>query len=650
MSEAPKKVVVIGLDCALPHLIEKHIAEGYLPTFKKLIDKGVIADNCLVPYPTITPPNWATIGTGAWPGTHCVTDFHVKMPGAPLDNYQIQAAFNSERVKAEFIWDALDKTGKKCIVLNYPGAWPSHMKNGIVVGGTGLSVNENRDGMRGMGSKAALTHDLLLTTGVYPGAIRGEFVEAEDWGNVPDIGEDPMEMEAELSFPGTLKAMAPATWYVLVRNTGGNGYDQATLSPTKDFNDAFCTLAVGKWSPKVFTKMKLADGSESEAYFRCKLLELSDDAEDFRLFISSITETTGWSSPEVAGQIVSEEGIFAPGGGIRGYRTGWHDIDTYLEINEMYSEWLADAATALMTKNEWDAFFMHGHSPDWMYHVLITDMDPNLTPDEATRNKAWEIHLKIYEAQDKMIARILEVAGEDNLVITVSDHGATPDGTPFDPYKALVPAGLTVLAEKQEGSKMLELLGKSSTADEVRAAAQKPEASKSKAVPQRSCHIYVNLKGRDPDGIVEPEDYEKVQLEIIDALYQHVNEETGKRPVALALTKQDARIIGLHGDSVGDVIYALYPWFGGQHGHILPTAEWGPGSLKGLLTFTGPGIKEGHRLQRTAWLTDIVPTICYLMDYPLPAEVEGSVLYQVFGDPNFKMKLISELRDAVAKK
>jgi predicted AlkP superfamily phosphohydrolase/phosphomutase len=38
----------------------------------------------------------------------------------------------------------------------------------------------------------------------------------------------------------------------------------------------------------------------------------------------------------------------------------------------------------------------------------------------------------------------------------------------------------------------------------------KPDYARSKAVPQREIYVYVNLKGRDPDGIVEPEDYEKL--------------------------------------------------------------------------------------------------------------------------------------------
>ena len=37
----PSKVAVIGLDCAITHLIEQHIGEGHLPTFKKLFEEGV---------------------------------------------------------------------------------------------------------------------------------------------------------------------------------------------------------------------------------------------------------------------------------------------------------------------------------------------------------------------------------------------------------------------------------------------------------------------------------------------------------------------------------------------------------------------------------------------------------------------------------
>ena len=641
--ENPKKVVVIGLDCALPHLIEKHIADGKLPTFKKLIESGTLAENGLAPFPTVTPPNWATIATGAWAGTHGITDFHVPRRGETPSNYTVEQAFSSKRCQAEFLWDTADKAGKKCIVLNYPGSWPSSMKHGIMVGGAGLAIGEFRDGLPALEAKMMLCHDQLISTGAYPRAIRGKFVPAQDWQNLVDAGPDPLEMTAPLAFTSALEPPAPTTWFVLLRQSNGQGYDTITLAPSKNFAEAFCTLKVGQWSSKIITTITMQDGSQREVFFRCKAVELSPEAEDFRLFISALCATTGWSNPpEIAKELVSAEGTFAPGGGVRGFAIDWYDTDTYVEINDQNAQWLADAATTLLTKHPWDLFFMHSHPPDWVYHVLMTDMDPALCPDEARRQRAWDAHLKIYESQDRMIAQILGAVDKDTLVILVSDHGATPDGPTFDPYNALIPAGLTVMSDQRAD------LGIGLSAKLLKAAARIPLPI-SKAFAQREIHIYVNLKGRDPEGVIEPEDYEKVQQEIVDALLTYVDPATGKRPVSLALTKRDARILGLYGDMVGDVIYAVNPWFGSQHGYILPAAEWGVGSLKTLLLFNGPGIKKGHRLKRNAWLTDIVPTICYLLDLPLPEHAEGAVLYQMFRDPNFKTKDIQKLKDGLAR-
>jgi len=644
VAQVPKKVAVIGLDAALPHLIEKHIAEGQLPTFKKLIEGGVIADNCLVPFPTVTPPNWATIATGAWPGTHGITDFHVPIPGTTPHSGNAVQAMSSDRWLAEPIWDAADKAGKKCIVLNYPGSWPNHMEHGIMVGGAGLSAGQWRDGIRGIAAAVSLCHDQMITTGPYPRTIRARFEPAENWQHAPEMGKEPLETDAQLQFPGAHPKPPKTTWHVLVRQSGDAGYDMATLSPTKDLDDAFCTLKVGEWSPTITTKIRMDDGAEREVFFRCKLIELSPDAEDFRFLIGCMCETSGWSSPpEVAKEIVSKEGTFAFDGGMIGYAYGWFGFDTYVEISEQYTQWVEDAAVTLLTKHDWDVFFMHCHPPDWLYHVLITDLYPETCPDEAKRQAAWEAHLKVYQAQDKMIASILEVMGKDTLVILVSDHGATPDGPTFNPFDALVPAGLAVLVEEEVDDGLVHMHGTHTYKPSY------PVPAQTKALPQREIHIYVNLKGRDPEGIVEPEDYEKVQQQIIDALYTYVDPRTGKRPVSLALSKKDARILGLHGDRIGDVIYAIYPWFGAQHGPILPTGEWGPGRLAGLLVFNGPGVKKGYRLQRTCGLTDVVPTICYLMDLPVPEQVEGGVLYQVFKDPDFKLKEIQKLKDGLAR-
>jgi len=649
MAKKPEKVAVIGLDCALPHLIEKHIAEGHLPTFKKLFESGMVARNCLTNYPTVTPPNWATIATGALAGTHGVTDFTVHNLGTDPTNFNTVAAFSSERVRAEYIWDALDRAGKKCILLNYPGSWPSKMKHGIVVGGAGLTPSEYRDGEPGLDHKISLSGNLLVSTDIYPYAFHGKFNPAEGWSNVPDFGEEPLEMILQLPFSRTIDDPAETTWYILARDTNGQGYDRITLSPTKNFNDAFFTIGVGDVSDNVITAIQMKDGSEKEVTFRGFLVELSDDAEDFRLYLTSLLATSGWTDPpEIARELaVAEDGAMVHTGGFGGFNVSHYDEDVYARLSELHDRWLANAAVKLLSNHDWDLFYMHSHPPDWVYHAIITHMDPDLQPDEEKRKKAWDLHLKIYQSQDAMLASILETLPKNTLVVLVSDHGAVPDGPIFDPFKPLIENGLCVLHEQQFDLSDQPTMGHFD--ETLKVAIQIPDLSQSKAVPQRSLYVYINLQGRDPNGIVDPADYEKVQQEIIDALLTYVDPRTGLRPVALALSKQDARILGLYGDGIGDVVYAVNPWYGAQHGQQLPNADWGVGSLRGLFAMQGPGIPKGLKLERTVWLTDLVPTICYIMDWPVPEQSEGAIVYQALKDPNFKMKEINKLEDGISR-
>jgi len=64
------------------------------------------------------------------------------------------------------------------------------------------------------------------------------------------------------------------------------------------------------------------------------------------------------------------------------------------------------------------------------------------------------------------------------------------------------------------------------------------------------------------------EDFEKVRDEIIKTFYEYTDNKTGKKPVLFALKRENARVIGLHGDRIGDVIFALSPEFGEQHGPL----------------------------------------------------------------------------------
>jgi len=72
-------------------------------------------------------------------------------------------------------------------------------------------------------------------------------------------------------------------------------------------------------------------------------------------------------------------------------------------------------------------------------------------------------------------------------------------------------------------------------------------------------------------------------------------------------------------------------------------------AIQGLALLHGPGIKKGFTLQRTVRINDLVPTICHLLELPMPEETDGAVLYQAFQDPNFQAKQLRTLRAGVAR-
>lgn len=60
-----KKAIVIGIDGPTLKRLKDYAHQGKLANIKNLIDSGIYAANCFIPYPTVTPPNWASISTGS---------------------------------------------------------------------------------------------------------------------------------------------------------------------------------------------------------------------------------------------------------------------------------------------------------------------------------------------------------------------------------------------------------------------------------------------------------------------------------------------------------------------------------------------------------------------------------------------------------
>lgn len=150
---------------------------------------------------------------------------------------------------------------------------------------------------------------------------------------------------------------------------------------------------------------------------------------------------------------------------------------------------------------------------------------------------------------------------------------------------------------------------------------------KTQAIGQRSGYIYINLKGRDPQGSVDPEDYDDLVQEIIDKIITY-RDETGRRPFNLAFNRQDMAVFGLWGEHVGDIYFTFYPNWARVHGTSLTTNTYKHTSVKCLFMAVGAGIMLGCTLDRSVRIVDVVPTICELIHMPVPNKTEGGVIYQ----------------------
>jgi hypothetical protein len=416
--------------------------------------------------------------------------------------------------------------------------------------------------------------------------------------------------------------LEPVTWWALVVT----GHDGARLliCPKKDAAAPICELKVGQWSAKIQWQFETGEVPR-RGVFKFKLLQLRPDGKELKLFLTPICALDGYHHPAgIAEELAALEPMPLPVFGIHELNLEWLDDETWAEVMWEAHRWLGEAAVHLLGGKEWDLFAMHLHCPDWAYHAMATRLDPVTEPDASVRGRFGKLERQFHQAWDEMLGKILAYADEDTIVVIVSDHGAKATGRHVPLNKILQEAGLLVI-EETEGQRRIDW-------------------SKTQAVGQRSCYVYVNVAGRDPEGIVKPEEYEEVRDRIIEALLSYRDPELNVCPFALVLRKEDARPLGLYGEMVGDIVFAYRPEFGGQHGPHLPTAQWGIGDLRGLLILKGPNIKKGERLTRTAWITDVVPTVCYLAEWPMPRQAEGAVLYQALENPDEKKDELQQVR------
>jgi predicted AlkP superfamily phosphohydrolase/phosphomutase len=142
--------------------------------------------------------------------------------------------------------------------------------------------------------------------------------------------------------------------------------------------------------------------------------------------------------------------------------------------------------------------------------------------------------------------------------------------------------------------------------------------------------VSINLAGREPDGIVDPADFEKVRGAIMDRLSSFVDPKTGMKPVKKIYRREDV-FKGKHADTAPDILMEPAEFYSLTHAKsAIEDADWVSGDhrMEGVIVAAGPRVQP---FTSTPKLIDMAPTILAALDAPAGIKHTGSILTSVVG-------------------
>lgn len=310
-------------------------------------------------------------------------------------------------------------------------------------------------------------------------------------------------------------------------------------------------------------------------------------------------------------------------------------------------------------------------------------------PDEA--KKYGDEILKFYQRTDEIIRELLDLVGDKTRVIIMSDHGAGPLQNLFNVNDWLSKKGFLVSKERRRflslGSLFKSLFRRAfdqvtnlayavgllnlyyfliahshylhSLIKRVRAVTGIVPVvlrslgemnivwSETKAYSFGSgCvgKIYINVKGREPQGIVEPgEEYEELRDQLIRELRDLAGPGT-ERKVNVTVLKKEEIYRGEYVSKAPDIFLFLNELRTGMNtalGHddfftceLSSRHDNADHRMDGVLFMKGPEFKRGFKITG-AQIIDVAPTVLYLMGCPIPSDMDGKVLTSAF-EPSYQ--------------
>jgi len=260
-----------------------------------------------------------------------------------------------------------------------------------------------------------------------------------------------------------------------------------------------------------------------------------------------------------------------------------------------------EAMFHFMETEEWDFFMLQIMETDRLHHFLWEHWEKG---DE----KYAPAFLKLYHKIDGLLGRLYERLTEDTTLVVLSDHGFCTMKKEVFINRWLQDNGwLNFTKDPPDSLRDIH-----------------PD---SKAYSMDPGRIFVNLRGREPQGSVDAgREYEALRKELTDALSELREPESGE-PMIERVYKREEIYSGECYPQAPDLV--AMPCRGYDlKGSIKKAVLTEKGVINGAHTYNDAMIYiQGQDIKKQeVAIVDVMPTIVRLMDVPIPRDVDGSVL------------------------
>ena len=299
---------------------------------------------------------------------------------------------------------------------------------------------------------------------------------------------------------------------------------------------------------------------------------------------------------------------------VKNFRT--EDKDYLLDQIYKMSDNRFKTADYLMKNKPWDFFMMVDMGPDRLHHGMWKYFDEshvNHVPNSPYRHSIRDYYIYL----DGKIAELLKnVDMDETAVFIVSDHGAKKMEGGFCFNDWLIKEGYLTLKSKIEKPRTIK------NAD--------IDWSKTSVWGSGGYYgrLFINVKGREPQGVVLPEEYETFRAtlkEKLEAVLDHNGKLMGNR----AFRPKDIypEVLGVAPDLIvyfGDLGWRSVGTVGNKSLYVFEN-DTGPDDANhaqnGMYIMVTPDMKNGVSMDRQ--LMDIAPTVLDLLGIEIPDDMEG---------------------------